>query len=67
MEKGKKDPLDYFDPERREFIKKMTAAAFVIPTVVSVSMFEQKFDLSSAQAAGDPGPAIRMLLLDGSY
>ena len=67
MKNRKKDLLDYFNPERREFIKKMTSAAFVIPAVVSVSMLEQKFDLSSAHAASGPNslPGVtQMLLLD---
>jgi len=47
----KEDYLDCINPERRSFIKKMTTAAFVIPAVVSVSMLDQKLDLSSANAA----------------
>ena len=47
----KKGYLDCVNPERRSFIKKMTTAAFVIPAVVSVSMLDQKLDLSSANAA----------------
>jgi len=48
---GKKDVLDCVNPERREFVKKLTTAAFVVPAVVSVTMLDQKLDLSTANAA----------------
>jgi len=32
-------------------VKKMTTAAFVVPAVVSVTMMDQKLDLSTANAA----------------
>jgi len=46
-----KKVLDCVNPERREFVKKMTTAAFVVPAVVSVTMMDQKLDLSTANAA----------------
>ncbi len=46
-----KKALDCVNPERREFVKKMTTAAFVVPAVVSVTMLNQKLDLSTANAA----------------
>ena len=60
---GKKDVLDCVNPERREFVKKLTTAAFVVPAVVSVTMLDQKLDLSTANAASSnqvapaPSPA----------
>ena len=48
MEKDK--IFDKMNPERREFIKKVAKAAFVVPAVVSVSMVDQKLDLSTAHA-----------------
>lgn len=42
--------LDKVNPERREFLKKVTKGAFIIPTVISVMMLDQKLNLSSANA-----------------
>ena len=46
-----KKTLDCVNPERREFVKKMATTAFVVPAVVSVTMMNQKLDLSTANAA----------------
>jgi hypothetical protein len=43
--------LDSVNPERREFLKKVTKGAFIVPTVVSVMMLDQKLNLSTANAA----------------
>lgn len=51
MSKKEHSFLDDVNPERRDFIKTMTKAAFVVPTVVSVMMLNQKLDLSTANAA----------------
>jgi hypothetical protein len=45
----KKFPEDV-NPERREFIEKVTKGAFIIPTVISVMMLNQKLNLSTANA-----------------
>jgi len=45
-----KEYLDKVDPERREFVRKMTKAAFVVPAVVSVAMLDQKLNVSTAMA-----------------
>jgi len=42
--------LDSVNPDRREFLKKVTKGAFIIPTVVSVMMLDQKLNLSTANA-----------------
>jgi len=42
--------LDGINPERREFLEKMTKGAFIIPTVISVMMLNQKLNLSTANA-----------------
>ena len=36
--------------ERREFLEKVTKGAFVIPTVISVMMLNQKLNLTTANA-----------------
>ncbi|MGB2692793.1 MAG: hypothetical protein WBB48_10750 [Thermodesulfobacteriota bacterium] len=36
--------------DRREFLEKVTKGAFVIPTVVSVMMLNQKLNLTTANA-----------------
>ncbi|HOP47000.1 MAG TPA: hypothetical protein PK874_05000 [Desulfobacteraceae bacterium] len=76
MKSEEEDYLDLVNPERREFLKKMITIAFAIPVVVSVSMLDQKFDLSSASAVVGPNgpngpnsypginPAINLLLLN---
>lgn len=38
------------NPERREFLEKLTKGAFVIPAVISVMMLNQKLNLSTANA-----------------
>ena len=45
-----KDYLDDVNPERRDFVRKMAKTAFVVPVVVSVSMLEQRLNVSTAQA-----------------
>jgi hypothetical protein len=46
----KKKFLDNVNPERREFLEKVTKGAFIIPTVISVMMLNQKLNLSTANA-----------------
>ena len=41
---------DGINPERREFLEKVTKGAFIIPTVISVMMLNQKLNLSTANA-----------------
>jgi hypothetical protein len=53
MDENKKTPakfLDGINPERREFIEKITKGAFLIPTVLSVMMLNQKLNISTANA-----------------
>jgi len=45
----KKFPEDV-NPERREFLEKVTKGAFIIPTVISVMMLNQKLNLTTANA-----------------
>lgn len=45
-----KKTLDKVNPERREFLDKITKGAFIIPTVISVMMLNQKLNLSTANA-----------------
>jgi len=47
---GKKKYLDKVNPDRREFLEKMTKGAFIIPAVISVMMLNQKLNLSTANA-----------------
>jgi len=42
--------LDKVNPDRREFLEKMTKGAFIIPAVISVMMLNQKLNLSTANA-----------------
>ncbi len=42
--------LEKINPERREFLEKMTKGAFIIPTVISVMMLNQKLNISTANA-----------------
>ena len=42
--------LDEVNPERREFLEKLTKGAFIIPAVISVMMLNQKLHLSTANA-----------------
>ena len=45
--------LDKVNPERREFLEKVTKGAFIIPTVLSVMMLNQKLNLSTANASSN--------------
>ncbi len=45
--------LEKINPERREFLEKLTIGAFAIPTVISVMMLNQKLNLSTANAASN--------------
>ncbi len=47
--------LDSVNPERREFLEKVTKGAFIIPTVISVMMLNQKLNLSTANAQSNDG------------
>ena len=42
--------LDNVNPERREFLEKVTKGAFIIPTIISVMMLNQKLNLTTANA-----------------
>ena len=42
--------LDGVNPERREFLEKVTKGVFIIPTVISVMMLNQKLNLTTANA-----------------
>lgn len=42
--------IERVNPERREFLEKVTKGAFIIPTVLSVMMLNQKLNLSTANA-----------------
>ncbi len=48
--------LDGINPERREFLEKVTKGAFVIPTVISVMMLDQKLNLTTANAQSNLPP-----------
>ncbi|MEW6146124.1 MAG: Hint domain-containing protein [Thermodesulfobacteriota bacterium] len=53
--------LDGINPERREFLEKVTKGAFIIPTVISVMMLDQKLNLTTANAQSNdfaPGPCL---------
>jgi hypothetical protein len=45
-----KKVFEKVNPERREFLEKVTKGAFIIPTVISVMMLNQKLNLSTANA-----------------
>ncbi len=47
--------LDNVNPERREFLEKLTKGAFIIPTVISVMMLNQKLNLTTANAQSNDG------------
>jgi hypothetical protein len=47
--------LDNINPERREFLEKVTKGAFIIPTVISIMMLNQKLNLSTANAQSNDG------------
>jgi hypothetical protein len=42
--------LDGLNTDRRAFLEKITKGAFIIPTVISVMMLNQKLNLSTANA-----------------
>ena len=51
--------LDGVNPERREFLEKLTKGAFIIPTVISVMMLDQKLHLTTANAqSNDAAPCL---------
>ena len=52
---SKKKYLEGVNPERREFLEKVTKGAFVIPAVISVMMLNQKLNLTTANAASNDG------------
>ena len=54
MNKEKKF-LDGINPERREFLEKVTKGAFIIPTVISVMMLNQKLNITTANAQSTDG------------
>ena len=41
---------DNVNSERREFLEKVTKGAFIVPTVISVMMLNQKLNLTTANA-----------------
>jgi len=41
------------NPERREFLEKLTKGAFIAPAVLSVLMLNQKLNLTTANAASN--------------
>ncbi len=47
--------LEKINPERREFLEKLTIGAFAIPTVISVMMLNQKLNLTTANAVSNDG------------
>jgi hypothetical protein len=47
--------LNSINPERREFLEKVTKGAFVIPAVLSVMMLDQKLNLTTANAQSNDG------------
>jgi hypothetical protein len=56
MDDKKKSDKEFFDginPERREFLEKITKGAFLIPTVLSVMMLNQKLNISTANAVSN--------------
>jgi len=52
---SEKKYLDGVNPERREFLGKVTKGAFIIPTVISVMMLNQKLNLTTANANSNDG------------
>ncbi len=53
MDESKKSPKNFLDevnPERREYLEKVTKGTFVIPAVLSVMMLDQKLNLTTANA-----------------
>lgn len=51
-----KETFEKVNPERREFLEKITKGAFVIPAVFSVMMLNQKLNLTTANAASNQLP-----------
>jgi len=49
MSDEKKIPANV-NPERREFLEKLTKGAFVVPAIFSVMMLNQKLNLTTANA-----------------
>jgi hypothetical protein len=49
--------LDGVNPERREFLEKLTKGAFMIPTIITVMMLNQKLNLTTANAVSNDGAA----------
>ena len=43
------------NPERREFLERLTKGAFVVPAVLSVLMLNQKLNLTTANAVSNIG------------
>jgi hypothetical protein len=52
MSDEKKIPANV-NPERREFLEKLTKGAFVVPAVLSVMMLNQKLNLTTANAVSN--------------
>ncbi len=50
--------IDEVNPERREFLEKVTKGAFIIPTVISVMMLNQKLNLTTANAQSNLPPCL---------
>ena len=51
-----KEFIDKVNPERREFLERLTKGAFVVPAVLSVMMLNQKLNLTTANAVSNlPG------------
>ena len=50
MEKPVDETLEKINPHRRLFVKTLLHAAYIVPAVISISMVDQKLDLSTAYA-----------------
>ncbi len=61
--------LDGVNPERREFLEKLTKGAFIIPTVISVMMLNQKLNLTTANAISNDDclPTYALISTPGGY
>ncbi|MFC1850864.1 hypothetical protein ACFL27_11780 [candidate division CSSED10-310 bacterium] len=55
MSEEKERIIRQIDPSRRAFMEKMVKAAYIVPTVVTVSMFNEQLDISTARAASGTG------------
>ena len=53
--KNDRNFLDSLNTDRRAFLEKVTKGAFIIPTVISVMMLNQKLNLSTANAQSNDG------------